>query len=721
MARQWVLWSVGMLVGGATSVVAGNGERAATKAHTWVDVDRDGYVDLVRYRPGSEAQILLNDGLGGFELAEGLEDLERAGRVRSVLALDIDGDEVEEWVVAGDVATHLYSGTRLVQTLPACSSLSSRDFDRDGQADLLLDHDLYRVDSRGNLIAVVLPDFPDGADPASGGGGVDLEVARVQTEHVGDAAITARKIAPGAIGAAQIAVGAVEPRHLTEALQELRRSGADGPSVSGNVGINVASPKHEVHMARNPDGDATSRMLIQNDTTTDTTAPAEVAFDRRALGSEQLGAIGVDTSDRDFYIHMNGKDRVNVSDDGFVGIGRNFKITSFEQFGIESTSAIGFGGMYINTVGSEGKPFYGYSTGREIGAYHYYDGSARQWRLYSGGDRLVVDRDSGNVGVSYPNALEGKLDVWSSDGNSLYTIRGRRTESSGPAGRFEITSANNGSPSMWATNDGIGSAGTFETRNTSNQSAAIWATSIGTGYGSAIYSASEGIGATQYAYNNGSGSAGHFEITDESNDSAALWVYSASSGDHGSAIYAQSQGLGATVVGVNSGEGSGAYFSTAGPYPAVWADGTISADMVEIRGGADLAERFHVAESVEPGTVMSLDVERAGYLRESTKRYDRTVVGVVSGAETLAPGVILGAWESDEPSVAVALTGRTWVKCDARERAIQPGDPLTTSDLPGHAMAIPEGVDSQAAVLGKAMSGLEQGEVGMVLAVVSLQ
>jgi len=68
----------------------------------------------------------------------------------------------------------------------------------------------------------------------------------------------------------------------------------------------------------------------------------------------------------------------------------------------------------------------------------------------------------------------------------------------------------------------------------------------------------------------------------------------------------------------------------------------------------------------------------------------------------------------------VALSGRVYVLADAANGAIKPGDLLTTSDTPGHAMKVTEHANAQGAILGKAMSTLKDGK-GMVLVLVTLQ
>ena len=68
----------------------------------------------------------------------------------------------------------------------------------------------------------------------------------------------------------------------------------------------------------------------------------------------------------------------------------------------------------------------------------------------------------------------------------------------------------------------------------------------------------------------------------------------------------------------------------------------------------------------------------------------------------------------------VALSGRVYVQADATFGAIKPGDLLTTSDTPGRAMKASDRERAPGAVLGKAMSGLEEGQ-GEVLVLVTLQ
>ncbi len=148
-------------------------------------------------------------------------------------------------------------------------------------------------------------------------------------------------------------------------------------------------------------------------------------------------------------------------------------------------------------------------------------------------------------------------------------------------------------------------------------------------------------------------------------------------------------------------------------------DGTTKVQVLEITG-ADVAERFAVSEPVEPGMVVEIDPKNVGQLRPARGAYNRRVAGVVSGAGDLPVGAVLGNLPGVEKAPAVALTGRVYCRCDASSGPIEPGDLLTTSDTPGHAMKVTDHPRAQGAILGKAMGSLESGK-GLVLVLVSLQ
>jgi hypothetical protein len=157
---------------------------------------------------------------------------------------------------------------------------------------------------------------------------------------------------------------------------------------------------------------------------------------------------------------------------------------------------------------------------------------------------------------------------------------------------------------------------------------------------------------------------------------------------------------------------------------AIWAEGKAKVNVLEITGG-DLAEPFEVTSEeercVEPGLVVVIDAERPGKLRIAERAFDERVAGVISGANGLDAGVVLKAegLEHADVEYPVAMSGRVWCWADATTGAIRPGDRLTTSNTPGHAMRVDRQVAAIGAVIGKAMTGLDAG-TGLVLVLVDL-
>jgi hypothetical protein len=165
-------------------------------------------------------------------------------------------------------------------------------------------------------------------------------------------------------------------------------------------------------------------------------------------------------------------------------------------------------------------------------------------------------------------------------------------------------------------------------------------------------------------------------------------------------------------------------------------DGYTNSRVLRIHGGADLSEGFDVRPTPteaeddpsradgEPasGMVVSIDPSSPGRLVVSHEPYDRKVAGIISGAGGVNPGMLMGQAGSDaDGDYPVALTGRVYCLCDASSGAIEPGDMLTTSETPGHAMKVTDHTRATGAIIGKAMTHLVKGETGLVLVLVSLQ
>ena len=148
----------------------------------------------------------------------------------------------------------------------------------------------------------------------------------------------------------------------------------------------------------------------------------------------------------------------------------------------------------------------------------------------------------------------------------------------------------------------------------------------------------------------------------------------------------------------------------------------ITTDELEILGGSDFAEQFDLTGDGKPeaGMLVSIDPSQKGKLMISQKAYDQKIVGVISGANGISTGMLM----SDKGSIAdgdypIALLGRVYVKADDSQGKIKAGDLLTSSSIPGHAMKAKRSKKSHGAVLGKAMSEID--ETGFVLVLINLQ
>ncbi len=169
------------------------------------------------------------------------------------------------------------------------------------------------------------------------------------------------------------------------------------------------------------------------------------------------------------------------------------------------------------------------------------------------------------------------------------------------------------------------------------------------------------------------------------------------------------------IIARNNGAPSRLYLNNGGTYVVV--------PGLEVQGGADLAEPFDIHDSdlIKPGMVVGIDKNNPGKLRITDTTYDRTVAGIISGANGINAGLTLNQKGTiADGSHPVALTGRVYAWADAFDSPIEPGDLLTTSDTPGHIMKVGDYAKAQGAILGKAMTSLNEG-TGMVLVLVSLQ
>jgi hypothetical protein len=329
-----------------------------------------------------------------------------------------------------------------------------------------------------------------------------------------------------------------------------------------------------------------------------------LASQRTATGGNQYGL--------DFYTDFN--QRMSITQQGYVGIGRNTPIVGDDWLDVHAPVTNGYGGMYVETAGT-GYPFYGYAMDDGVYAYTWVWGTYNNsWNVYDDGADLTLT-PSGQLGVNtyYPSqALEVSGNYALIDGASAYNGNGL----------IEAYIGGNGSGSdvqIGSMNSSIGNIGFWNT-------------------------------------------------------------------------------------------GSGTYMH-------------IYCSAITINGGSDLAEPFAVSSpsgDIPQGSVVVIDEENPGHLKVSSQPYDTRVAGVLSGANGINPGIQMQQQGLLEGGKNVALTGRVYVLADASNGAINPGDLLTTSAAPGHAMKVSDHARASGAILGKAMSGLKEGK-GMVLVLVTLQ
>lgn len=203
------------------------------------------------------------------------------------------------------------------------------------------------------------------------------------------------------------------------------------------------------------------------------------------------------------------------------------------------------------------------------------------------------------------------------------------------------------------------------------------------------------------------GNAGSSKITLRTNGSVPTVVLDAHDGNSGRITLANLASANTIVLdGSDSGKGK------------------ITTDIIEIKGGSDFAEYFEVNDKKElilPGMVVCIDEENEGELVLSQYKYDRKVIGVISGAKGIDAGMVMGQHGTmafgDYP---VSLIGRIYVKCNLENGDIKPGDFITTSSVPGEAMKVDNYKKAQGAILGKALSNYDA-QSGFVLVFVNLQ
>jgi hypothetical protein len=156
---------------------------------------------------------------------------------------------------------------------------------------------------------------------------------------------------------------------------------------------------------------------------------------------------------------------------------------------------------------------------------------------------------------------------------------------------------------------------------------------------------------------------------------------------------------------------------TTQPSEKLHVEGRTKTKTLEITGGGDIIEGVNSKSLLQPGDVVIIDTINEGQVCHTTQAYDNKVAGVISGANGIKPGLSLSQEDVLEGDYPLAMLGRVYVKVTGKVAA---GDMLTTSEIPGRAMAVKDNEAPRGSVIGKAMTSNDGGE-GMVLLLVQPQ
>lgn len=149
--------------------------------------------------------------------------------------------------------------------------------------------------------------------------------------------------------------------------------------------------------------------------------------------------------------------------------------------------------------------------------------------------------------------------------------------------------------------------------------------------------------------------------------------------------------------------------------------GRITTSELEITGGSDLVEFFDKTMDSElpiAGDLVSVSSDGQGRVLKTNAAYDSNVIGVISGANGVLPGLMLGQKNNKKVSgnLPVAIGGRAYIAVSKHSKKIKPGDRITSSEERGKCMKASEHIPGT--IVGKALSFEEN---GFVLVLINLQ
>ncbi len=378
-------------------------------------------------------------------------------------------------------------------------------------------------------------------------------------------------------------------------------------------------------------------------------------------------------------------------------------VTTWSAFHAKSAS-----GYAVRGESPDGTALYGYST--DGYAVYGTTGTGTSGHFYSGSGYGIEVQSNGSDHwdhAGYFKAYMGYGVYAKSTGNMA--IRGEAGDISGlsqPAGPVGVVGI--GDRGVWGSGDYQGVYGTSNSAsgyggyftNYSTDGVALYAYGTGAARDKAtlrVNNTETSGGMAAYITNNSNYHNAHF--------------YNASTGG---VLYLQNGGSDAAGTGggdfitaVNGDENDAQF--------RVLTSGEVRSDVGFNTPAADFAEMLPAAAGLEPGDVLAIGQD--GKLARSTQPFQTSVMGIYS----TKPGFVGGQpVDGNLPDrVPLTIVGVVPVKASTENGPIQPGDLLTTSSTPGHAMKAgsnpPVGT-----VIGKALGTLAEG-TDVIQVLVTLQ
>jgi len=127
--------------------------------------------------------------------------------------------------------------------------------------------------------------------------------------------------------------------------------------------------------------------------------PGDSHWELNGTGTYYIdGNVGIGVADPQTLFQVDST--LHATSD-YVGVNRPDRWVGTECFGVHADTT-SWGGMYIDTAGDDGRPYYGYRTGGDSNAalaFHYLNGQTGAWHLMVGGDERLSVTAEGNVGI----------------------------------------------------------------------------------------------------------------------------------------------------------------------------------------------------------------------------------------------------------------------------------------------------------------------------------